>query len=246
MNSCSLDRRMSRGVEESSIPKHSEKNAKQAVGEGSESLGVRESSSSATVVEVTGGGVVGEAAHGPGVQSIAQPLVAGASHDDNASLAALLGDRSEPTESSGGVVVSLAKRLRSLGEHRGADEFPHAWYGEEDLRVAMLVLAGFGVFFAKLSVKFSDIPLGLTNLLVSELDSREQGADVLRGGLDATRSQAQGRLGQNGVKLSCGESSNPIHPEEFCELSFAKPSSLMRSGSEQQERPQPRLVCGVT
>jgi hypothetical protein len=144
------------------------------------------------------------------------------------------------------VVVSLGKRLRSLGEHRGADEFPQAWQGEEDLRVAMLVRAGIGVHFTKLLIEFSDIPLGLTNLLVSELDPGEQGADVLGGGLNATRSQVQGRLGQNGVKLSGGESSNPIRPEEFCELSFAKPSSLMRSGSEQQERPQPRLVCGVT
>lgn len=247
MNSCSLDHLMSSRVVESSITKHSEENAKQAVSEGSESVPVRVSSSTASVIEVPAGGVVGEATHRPGVEGVAQTLVAGASHDDDASFTALLGDGSESSESSGGVVVSLVKRLRSLREHRGADEFPHAWHGEENLRVAMLVLVGFEArIFTELSVEFSDIPLGITNLLVGELDSREQGADVLRSGLDAAGSQAQGGLGQNGVKLCGGESSNPLHPEQLGELSFAKPSSLMGSGSDEQERPKPRFVCGAT
>ena len=208
---------------------------------------MRMSSSSATFVELTRGGVVGETTQGPGVEGIAQPLVAGPSHEDDASFAALLGDGSETSERAEGVVVSAAKRLRGLREHRGADEFPHAWQGEEDLRVAMLGLAGIGAgIFRKLSVEFSDIPLGLTNLLVSELDSREQGADVLRSRLDAAGSQAQGWPGENGMKLRSGEPSNVMVSEEPSQLSFAKPPSLVRSRRNEQKRPQPRLVCGST
>lgn len=234
-------------VVESPMTKHSEKNAKPAVGERAKCVRVRMSSSSATFVELTRGGVVGETAQGPGVEGIAQPLVAGASHEDDASFPALLGDGSESTESSSGVVVSVAKRLRSLREHRGADEFPHAWNGEEDLRVAMLVLTGFGArIFRELCVKLSDIPFGLTNLLVGELDSREQGADVLRGRLDAAGSQAQGWLGENGMKLGSSESSNVMLSEEPSQLSYAKPPSEVRSWGDEQERPQPRFVCGST
>jgi hypothetical protein len=145
------------------------------------------------------------------------------------------------------VVVSLAERLRSLREHRGADEFPHAWQGEEDLRVAMLVLTGIGArIFRKLSVEFSDVPLRLTNLLVGELDSREQGAHMLRGRLDAAGSQAQSWLGQNGMEFGSGETSYVMLSEEPSQLSFAKPPRVVRSWGDEQERPQPRLVCGST
>ncbi len=234
---------MTSRVIKGSIAEHSEENAEEPVSERPQSLRMRNTSNSATVVEVTASGVVGDAAQRPGVEGVAQTLVAGASHEDSASFATLFGDGSESSESSGGVVVSLPKRQRGLGEHRGADEFPHAWHGEEDLRVAMLSCAGGrAVIFTELLVEFSDSTFGLTSLLESQLQSGKQGANVLGSSLETTRSQAQRRLCNDRVELGCGEASDSMLSEQLGELSFAKSPGLVRCGGDGEQRPQPRLV----
>lgn len=42
------------------------------------------------------------------------------------------------------MVISLSKRPRGLGEHRGGHDSSHSWQGPEDLDVAVLALLPLG------------------------------------------------------------------------------------------------------
>src|SRR5215469_12765465 len=76
----------------------------------------------------------------PVIERVTQTDIAGVAHQDHPVLAALFGDRRDSCVRAQGVVVSLRKGPRGLGEHRGGYDSSHSWQGPEDLDVAVLAL----------------------------------------------------------------------------------------------------------
>src|SRR6516164_70441 len=79
----------------------------------------------------------------PVIERVTQTTIAGVAHQDHPVLAALFGDRRDSCVRAQGVVVSLGKGPRGLGEHRGGYDSSHSWQGPEDLDVAVLALLAF-------------------------------------------------------------------------------------------------------
>src|SRR5215471_7601668 len=76
----------------------------------------------------------------PVIERVTQTTIARVAHQDHPMLAALLGDRRDSCVRAQGMVVSLSKGPRGLGEHRGGYDSSHSWQGPEDLDVAVLAL----------------------------------------------------------------------------------------------------------
>ena len=76
----------------------------------------------------------------PVIERVTQTTIAGVAHQDHSVLAALFGDRRDSCVRAQGVVVSLDKGPRGLGEHRGGYESSYSWQRPEDLDVAVLAL----------------------------------------------------------------------------------------------------------
>src|SRR5215469_17871625 len=76
----------------------------------------------------------------PVIERVTQTTIAGVAHQDHTAFAALFGDWRDSGVSAQGVVVSLSKGPRGLGEHRGGYDSSHSWQRPEDLDVAVLAL----------------------------------------------------------------------------------------------------------
>src|SRR6516165_4968253 len=76
----------------------------------------------------------------PVIERVTQTDIAGVAHQDHSVLAALFGDRRDSCVRAQGVVVSLDKGPRGLGEHRGGYESSYSWQRPEDLDLAVLAL----------------------------------------------------------------------------------------------------------
>jgi hypothetical protein len=142
-----------------------------------------------------------------------------------------------------GVVVSLGERLRSLPEHRGADETSRAWKRENDLGVAMLPRFAFRTDMdLKLLEHVSDSPSTIALLLAEQLKPREKELDVLRGGLEATRGKSEAFLGENAMELVGRDSADAMLLEDAGELIFLEATGFVRGGGLEEQSPQPGLI----
>jgi hypothetical protein len=177
------------------------------------------------------------------VGGFAETRITGASHEDEAALTAAACDGSASAVSAQGVIVSLGERLRSLPEHRGADETSHAWKRENDLGVAMLPTWAFRAdVVLELMEHVCDSTTTITQLLAEELEPWEKKLDVLGRGLEATRGESEALLSQSKMELVRRDAADAMLLEDFGELIFLEPTSLVRSRRLEEQSPQPGLI----
>jgi len=105
------------------------------------------------------------------IKSVAEPLIAGASHEDGPLLSALASHRGNASEGTDGVVVSGCDGPRGLGEHRGGDESSHSWQRTEDDNVAMLAFLRLVLLRGELIEKTLDLAVAGATLVVEKAKS---------------------------------------------------------------------------
>jgi hypothetical protein len=181
------------------------------------------------------------------VGGFAKTRITGAPHEDEAALTAAACDRSASAVSAQGVIVSLGERLRSLPEHRGADETSHAWKRENDLGVAMLPTWAFRAdVVLELLEHVCDSTTTIAQLLAEELEPWEKKLDVLGSGLEATRGESEALLSQSKMELVGRDAADAVFLEDSGELIFLEPTSLVRGGCLEEQSPQPGLIGSRT
>jgi hypothetical protein len=181
------------------------------------------------------------------VDSLSKPGIAGAPHENDGAFTAAAGDRSGSGLSTQRVVVSLSERLRSLREHRGADESSRAWKREKDLGVAMpLTFTILRNLTAELLKDTVDSPSTVTELLTDELEPRQQKLRMLGGSLETTWGELKGRLAQSEAQLLGGDTTDTILSQDSGELIFSQPTRQVRRWGLQEQSPQPGLVGSGT
>ncbi len=125
-------------VIEGLVAEHGNEQGKKAIGDATQSAAVAVAELSQGLVVVFGSGIALGADAGPVVEGIAQTAVTAVASADGQAFAALTGDWRDTAESSQGVIISLGKKLRSFGEHRGGDDSSDSWQRQDDFDVAML------------------------------------------------------------------------------------------------------------
>jgi hypothetical protein len=146
-----------------------------------------------------------------------------------------------------GVIVSLGERLRSLPEHRGADETSRAWKRENDLGVAMLPTWVFRAdVVLELLEHVCDSTPTITLLLAEQLQPWEKELDVLGGSLEATRGESEAALSESEMELVRRDAADAVLLEDAAELILLEPTSLVGGRCLEQQSPQPGLIGSRT
>ncbi len=122
------------------MPKHGDEYVEPAVRDSSESAAVGLAAGPGLGIHVFGLRVPDDAGARPVIEGIAQSLIATLTHDHGDFFAALVCDRSCPTVTPQGMVISFSDSLGSFAEHRGGDFSSHSRQGQEDGRVTMLLV----------------------------------------------------------------------------------------------------------
>lgn len=205
------------------------------------------SASAVTGIEGFASGVALHTGSSPMVNRFAKTRIAGASHENEGALSTAACDGSDSRVGTQGVIISLGERLRSLPEHRGADESSDAWKREKDLGVAMLPTFTYraGVVL-ELVEHVADSTATIALLLAKQLQPREKELDVLGSGLEATRSESEAFLSQSKVELVGGDAADAMLLEDSRELVFLESTSLVRGRRVEEQSPQPGFIgCGT-
>src|SRR6266566_4850071 len=125
-------------VVESLVTEHCNEQGEEAIGDASEGAAVAVTELSQGLVVVFGPGIALGADAGPVVEGVAQAVVTTVASADGPTFAALTGHWRDTAEGAQSVVISLGKKLRSFGEHRGGDDSSDPWQRQKDGDVAML------------------------------------------------------------------------------------------------------------
>jgi hypothetical protein len=217
--------------------------AKQSVAKSTESAGMTVPASALSSVEGLAPVVVLNARPRPMVDSLPKPGIAGTPHGNGRAFPTAAGDGSGSGLSTKRVVVSLSERLRSLAEHRGADDSSRAWKREKDLGVAMPPTFTFlWNLTAKLRKDGVDSPSTIAGLLSDELEPGQQKLRMLRSSFETPRSKLEGRLTQREAQLLGRDASDPMLPQNSGELIFSEPTRVVRRRGLEEQIPQPGLV----
>lgn len=183
----------------------------------------------------------------PMVDSLPKPGIAGTSHGNDRAFPAAAGDGSGSGLSTKRVVVSLSERLRSLAEHRGADDSSRAWKREKDLGVAMpLTFTFLWDLTAELRKDDVDSPSTIAGLLTDELEPGQQKLRMLGSSFETSWSELEGRLTQSQAQLLGGDTTDAILFQDSRELIFSQSSRLVRCRALEEQSPQPGLVGSGT
>jgi hypothetical protein len=234
---------LKRGVVESLGAQGGDEDAEESVTEGAECAGMTVPAATLSSVEGLASVVVLNAGTGPMVDGVAKTWITGAAHEDDSAFTAPAGDGSESGVSAERVVVSFGERLRSLREHRGADESSRAWKREKDLDVAMLPTFTFRRYLTAELLKHIVDPLAtVSKLLAGELESGQQKLSMLGGGLESTWGELEALLSQGEAELLGGDAADSMLSQDAGELIFSQPTREVRGWSLEEQSPQPRLV----
>jgi hypothetical protein len=231
------------------VAESGDEDAEGSVGERAERAGMRMTALTVLSVEASALVVVLNAGSSPVVDGISEAWIAGSSHKDLGAFSAATSNGSDSGQRAQRVVVSQGERLRSLREHRGADESSHARKREKDLDVAMLPTFTFGrdfgrAFLSELSEDFLGSSSAVAELLADELDSGQKKLNMLGGGLETSGGELEGRLKECEAKLLGRDTTNSVVLQDFGKLILFESTSLVRSRSLEQQIPQPGLVRG--
>jgi hypothetical protein len=227
--------------------KSSDEDPQEPVAECPESAGMTVPQSSLTSVEGPAVVIVLDAGSRPVVDGFSKAWIAGAPHEDARRFPTATSDGSDPGVSAQRVVVSLSERLRSLAEHRGADDSSRAWNREKDLGVAMpLTFTLRSPLTTELLKDLIDPSAAIAKLLIDELEPRQQQLRMLAGRFQTPGGELKARLSQSEAQLLGGDATDAMLSQDSRELVFSEPTSLVRCRSRQKQGPQPGFVRGRT
>ena len=231
------------GVVESLGTERGNEDTKETVGESTEGATMTGASPALTCIESFASVVVLNTGSSPMVNRFAKTRITSASHEDQGAFSATACNGGDSGVGAQGVIVSFGERLRSLPEHRGADETSRAWKRENDLDVVMLPTLTFrGDVFLELLKNVVDSSSTIAALLAEQLQPGEKELDVLGSGLQAPWRESQAGLSQKEMELVCGEASNAMLLEDSCELILLEPTSLVGGRCLEQQSPQPGFI----
>ena len=114
-------------VVEGLVTEHGNEQGEEAISDAAQGAAVAVPVLSQCLVMVFSLGIALGANPGPVVESVAQTVVTAIASADSQAFAALTGHRCDTAEGTQGVVISLGKKLRSFGEHRGGDDSSDSW-----------------------------------------------------------------------------------------------------------------------
>jgi hypothetical protein len=120
------------------VAEHGHEHGEEAVSDAAQGAAVAVPELSQGLVVVFGPGIALGADAGPVVEGVAQAVVTAVASADGQAFAALTGHWRDTAEGAQGVVISLGKKLRSFGEHRGGDDSSDPWQRQKDFDIAML------------------------------------------------------------------------------------------------------------
>ncbi len=229
-------------VVEGLVAEHGNERCEEAIGDAAQGASVAVTDLSQGLVVVFGPGIALRTDPGPVVEDITQPVVAAMASADGQAFAALTGDWCDTAESSQGVIISLGKKLRSFGEHRGGDDSSDPWQRQDDFDVAMLAplfLLGHSFVQCGLDGFGTEFELGH-----QQLHPWQQQGDVSAGGLcDTGGDEQRGRL-ELGTDLIGRPFADAVLTEQSFDAAAAQPLSFRRRRGELEQSPEPGLVRG--
>src|SRR6266498_2040842 len=227
-------------VVEGLVAEHCDEQGEEAISDTAQGAAVAVTDLSQGLVAVFGPGIPLGANASPVVEGIAQALVAAVASADSQAFAALRGHRRDTAEGAQGVVISLGKKLRSFGEHRGGDDSSDPWQRQKDFDVAMLAplflrsdsflqcgLNGFGAEF-----ELSD----------QQLHPWQQESDVSAGGLRDAGGDGQRGCLELGTDLIDRPLADAVLMEQPLDAAAAQPLGFRRRRGELEQSQEPGLV----
>jgi len=147
----------------------------------------------------------------PVIERVTQTDIAGVAHQDHPVLAAPFGDGRDSCVRAQGVVISLRKGPRGLGEHRGGYDSSHSWQRPEDLDVAVLALLRAVVRRGlELVEQGLQALAAVLTLAVDQPQAGQQQGNMFSGGLDHARRDPERGSSQRSKHFLCAHAANAV------------------------------------
>src|SRR5213593_2203247 len=229
-------------VVEGLVTEHGNEQGEKAISDAAQGAAVAVTDLSQGLVVVFGPGIALGADPGPVIEGVAEAVVTAVASADGQAFAALTGHRRDTTEGTEGVVISLGKKLRSFGEHRGGDDSSDPWQRQKDDDVAMLAPLFFlSGFFVQCGLNSFGAEFELSH---QQLHPWQQQSDVSAGGFrDAGGDRQRGRL-ELGTDLIGRPLADAVLTEQPLDAATTQPLSFGWRRGELEQSPEPGLVRG--